>query len=47
MKTGNDKEEEKSSLVQYGVDLISKARDGKLDQICVQGLLFWFTSCCI
>lgn len=33
MNMGNDKEEEKSSLEQYGVDLTSKARDGKLDPV--------------
>ena len=33
MNLGNDKGEEKSSLEQYGVDLISQARDGKLDAV--------------
>lgn len=33
MNMGNNKEEEKSALEQYGVDLTSKARDGKLDPV--------------
>ena len=33
MNLGNDKGEEKSALEQYGVDLTSKARDGKLDPV--------------
>ena len=33
MNLGNGKEEEKSALEQYGVDLTSKAREGKLDPV--------------
>ena len=33
MNLGNDKAEEKSALEQYGVDLTSKAREGKLDPV--------------
>ncbi|KAL9077149.1 MAG: hypothetical protein Q9161_000415 [Pseudevernia consocians] len=33
MNLGNDKGEEKSALEQYGVDLTTKARDGKLDPV--------------
>ncbi len=33
MNLGNDKGEEKLALEQYGVDLTSKARDGKLDPV--------------
>ena len=33
MDLGNDKGARKSSLEQYGVDLTSKAKDGKLDPV--------------
>ena len=33
MNLGNGKGEEKSALEQYGVDLTSKAREGKLDPV--------------
>ena len=33
MNLGNGKREEKSALEQYGVDLTSKAREGKLDPV--------------
>lgn len=33
MNLGNGKEEEKSALEQYGVDLTSKAREGRLDPV--------------
>lgn len=33
MNLGNDKAEQNSPLEQYGVDLTTKARDGKLDPV--------------
>ena len=33
MELGNDKGGKRSSLEQYGVDLTSKAKDGKLDPV--------------
>ena len=33
MNLGDGKEEEKPALEQYGVDLTSKAREGKLDPV--------------
>ena len=33
MKLGKDQDEEKSALEKFGVDLTSKARDGKLDPV--------------
>ena len=56
MNMGNNKEEEKSALEQYGVDLTSKARDGKLDPVIGRdsvgrssspGMCLRVTSCCI
>ena len=56
MNLGNDKGEEKSALEQYGVDLTTKARDGKLDPVIgrdsvrrsflFSGLDLWDISCC-
>lgn len=56
MNMGNDKVEGKSSLEQFGVDLTSKARDGKLDpvigrdpvgNISYPRTTFWVLSCCV
>ena len=33
MNLGKDQDEEKSALEKFGVDLTSKARDGKLDPV--------------